>query len=90
MLVPLLAMPIRHPLANLLAQGWMMTIAALLAPFVLARFLTGRAGAWMAIGACANILFLLVATPAVQFDWLVTQPYALSIALGFAGAHRRG
>jgi hypothetical protein len=29
-------------------------------------------------------LFLLIATPAVQFDWLVTQPYGLSIALGFA------
>ena len=51
----------------------------------MARFLIGRAGAWMAIGACTNTLFLLAATPAVQFDWLVTQPYALSISLGFAG-----
>jgi hypothetical protein len=84
MLVPLAAMPIRHPLANLLAQGWMMTVAALLAPFVMARFLTGGAGAWPAIGACTNTLFLLVATPAVQFDWLVAQPYGLSITLGFA------
>lgn len=84
MLVPLVAMPIRHPVANLLTQGWMMTAAALLAPFVMARFLTGRAGPWLAIGACANTLFLLVATPAVQFDWLVTQPYGLSISLGFA------
>ena len=39
MLVPLLAMPLRHPLANLLAQGWLMSTAALLAPFVMARFL---------------------------------------------------
>jgi hypothetical protein len=84
MLVPLAAVPIRHPLANLLAQGWMMTAAALLAPFVMARFLTGAAGAWPAIGACTNTLFLLVATPAVQFDWLVAQPYGLSITLGFA------
>jgi hypothetical protein len=84
MLVPLVAMPIRHPLGNLLAQGWMMTAAALVAPFVVARFLVGRAGGWLAIGACADTLFLLVATPAVQFDWLVTQPYALSITLGFA------
>jgi len=30
-------------------------------------------------------LFLLVTIPAVQFDWLVTQPYAISISLGFAG-----
>jgi hypothetical protein len=84
MLVPLVALPIRHPLANLLAQGWMMTVAALLAPFVMARFLTGRTGPWLAIGACCNALFLLVATPAVQFDWLVAQPYGLSISLGFA------
>ena len=84
MLVPLVAMPIRHPLANLLAQGWMMTAAALLAPFVMARFLTGRAGPWLAIGACTNTLFFLVAAPAVQFDWLVAQPYGLSISLGFA------
>jgi hypothetical protein len=84
MLVPLLAMPIRHPLGNMLVQGWIMTVAALAAPFVMARFLVGRDGAWMAIGACTNTLFLLAATPAVQFDWLVTQPYALSISLGFA------
>jgi hypothetical protein len=83
MLVPLLAMPIRHPLANMLAQGWIMTVAALIAPFVTARFLVGRDGAWIAIGGCTNALFLLTATPAVQFDWLVTQPYALSISLGF-------
>jgi hypothetical protein len=85
MLVPLVAMPIHHPLANLLAQGWMMTVAALLAPFVVARFLTGRGGEWLAIGAGANLLLLLVATPEVQFDWLVTQPYALSVSLGFGG-----
>ncbi len=96
MLVPLLAMPIRHPLGNMLVQGWIMTVAALAAPFVMARFLVGRDGAWMAIGACTNTLFLLSATPAVQFDWLVTQPYALSISLGFAallvadGDYRRG
>ena len=39
MLVPLVAMPIRDPLANLLVQGWLMTTGALLAPFVVARFL---------------------------------------------------
>ena len=69
----------------MLVQGWVMTVAALLAPFTVARFLTGRNGAWMAIGACTNALFLLVTTPAVQFDWLVTQPYGLSICLGFSG-----
>jgi hypothetical protein len=85
MLVPLLTMPVRHPLANMLAQGWIMTVAALLAPLLLARFLTGRTAPWIAVGACTNALFLLIAIPAVQFDWLVTQPYALSISLGFGG-----
>src|SRR5439155_20821710 len=56
MLIPLLAMPIRHPLANLLAQGWMMTAAGLLAPFAAARFLTSRHDPWIATGAGANLL----------------------------------
>jgi hypothetical protein len=84
MLVPLVAMPIRDPLANLLAQGWVMTSATLLAPFVVARFLAGRSDEWIPIGACTNLLFLLIAPPVVQFDWFVTQPYGLSICLGFA------
>ena len=85
MLVPLLAMPLRHPLANLLAQGWMMTTAALVAPFAVARFLGGRRGQWIAIGAGTNLLFLLSTPPAVQFDWFVAQPYGPSLALGFLG-----
>jgi hypothetical protein len=84
MLVPLLAMPIHDPLANLLAQGWMMTSAALLAPFVVARFLTARSSEWIGIGACTNLLFLLITRPVVHFDWFVNQPYGLSIFLGFA------
>ena len=84
MLVPLLAMPIRQPLANLLAQGWVTSSAGLLAPFVVARFVTGQGEDWIAIGACANGLFLLITPPVVQFDWLVAQPYGLSICLGFA------
>lgn len=85
MLVPLLAMPIRHPLENLLVQGWMMAAAGLLAPFAAARFLSGRYDPWIPIGAGANLLFLLLATPGVQFDWLVAQPYGLSMCLGFGG-----
>src|SRR4051812_21778547 len=84
MLVPLLAMPIRNPLTNLLVQGWMMTAAGLLAPFAAARFLTGRDDPWIAIGAGANLLFLLLTPPVVQFDWLAAQPYGLSMCLGFA------
>lgn len=84
MLVPLLAMPIRHPLANLLAQGWITAGAALLAPFAVARFVAGHGDDWIAIGACTDVLFLLITPPVVQFDWLVAQPYGLSICLAFA------
>jgi hypothetical protein len=85
MLVPLLAMPVRAPLANLLVQSWMMTCAALLAPFAIARFATDRPHHWIAAGASTNLFFLIVTAPVTRFDWLVAQPYALSIALGFAG-----
>jgi hypothetical protein len=82
MLVPLLAMPVRNPLGNLLLQGWLMSLAALMAPFVVTRYLGVQE--CFIVGALANILFLLVAPTAVQFDWLVAQPYALSITLGFS------
>jgi hypothetical protein len=85
MLVPLLAIPVRDPLANLLAQGWIMTSAALLAPFAVARFLVRPPREWIAVGALTNMLILLSATPRVQFDWFVTQPYGVSICLGFLG-----
>ncbi len=85
MLIPLLAMPVRDPLANLLAQGWVMTLAALAAPFAVARFLGRHTSGWVAIGAVTNVLLLGLTPHAVHFDWLVAQPYGLSIFLGFAG-----
>jgi hypothetical protein len=85
MLVPLLAMPFHHPLTNLLVQNGLMCVAALLAPFLVARSVTRDASAWTLAGAVANALFLLCARPEVRFDWLVMQPYALSMSLA-AGA----
>jgi hypothetical protein len=84
MLVPLVAMPVRAPLANLLLQAWIMLSAALLAPFLMARVLVDRPREWVAAGALANLLLFLIAAPLAQFDWLVVQPYALSLALGAA------
>ncbi len=82
MLVPLLAVPIRSPLANLLVQNALTIFAALIAPFVVARyFVVDRR--WIAVGALAGATMLLLALPFV-FDWFATQPYALSIALAFA------
>jgi hypothetical protein len=77
--VALLAMPIRHPLANLLIQAWVMTGASLLARFVVARCLTAATAEWIALGAGTNLLVLALAPPPVQFDWFVTQPYGLSM-----------
>ena len=85
MLVPLIAMPVQHPLANLLVQSWLMLVAALLAPFLLARWLAGPESGWWLAGTITNALLLVIARPEAQFDWLVVQPYALSIALGTAG-----
>jgi hypothetical protein len=85
MLVPLIAMPLQNPLANLLVQSWLMLAAALLAPFLIARWLAGPASGWFLAGTLTNALLLLIARPEAQFDWLVVQPYALSITLGTAG-----
>lgn len=106
MVVPLMTMPLRNPLANLAAQGWIMTTAALLAPFLMARLLLqnarSRAGAppagsapitatgalredWIAAGLLADMLLLVLVDDFIRFDWLVVQPYALSISLAAAG-----
>src|SRR5207249_4744853 len=84
MLVPLLAMPIRDPLRNLIVQGYLTTAAALLLPFLVARFLTAVPRQWFAIGTLTNVLFLFFASSDVQFDWLVNQPYGVAMAFGFA------
>jgi hypothetical protein len=85
MFVPLLAMPVRDPLMNLVVQGWLMISAALAAPFVVTRLLVNNARSWFLAGAFANILLLVLLRPEVRFDWLVVQPYALSMTLASAG-----
>src|SRR3954467_5326482 len=85
MLVPLVAMPVRAPLANLLLQGWIMIAAAVLTPFVIARFATDRTAPWLVAGALPPLLLFGVTAPVTQFDGLLVQPYALSLTLGFAG-----
>ena len=81
MLVPLIALPLHDPLVNLLVQGWLTTVAALVAPFLVARDL-GNGNDWIAVGALTNSCLFLFAVR-YQFDWLVTQPYALSLTLAF-------
>src|SRR5438552_18859022 len=83
MLLPLLAMPVRSPVLNMVAQGFLSTAAVLLAPFLVARFLSRDH--WFAIGALTNVALLLVASREVQFDWFCNQPYGLAMTLGFGG-----
>jgi hypothetical protein len=85
MLVPLLASGVRHPLANLLFQGWITTTAALLSPFLAARYLLDESNQWFPAGAAANVLLLVFVPPDVQFDWFANQPYGVAIALGCGG-----
>ncbi len=80
MLVPFLATPFHDPFVNLLVQGWLTTFAALVAPFLVARYV-GADRYWIAAGALANACLFLIAAPLVQFDWLIIQPYALSMSL---------
>ncbi len=84
MLVPLVAMPWQNPLANMLLQGWITTAAALLAPFFCARYLMGESAPWVAAGALANVLLLVIGSPELRFDWFVAQPHALSVSLAVA------
>jgi hypothetical protein len=83
MLVPLIATPFHHPFVNLLVQGWLTIAAALAAPFLIARYL-GADRYWIAAGALANACLLLMLSTKLQFEWLVAQPYALSMTLAIA------
>src|SRR5512133_2775876 len=84
MLVPLLALPIRDPLWNLLVQRFLLALAGLGAVVLLARHvLAGRD--WPLAGALA-VAGLLAAAPASWlFEYLFDQPYGLALALAGAG-----
>jgi hypothetical protein len=79
MLIPLLAVPIRSPLANLLTQNGATILCGLVAPFVLARYCVSDTR-WVGVGAVANILLLSMSVP-LLFDWFATTPYAVSTVL---------
>jgi hypothetical protein len=84
MLIPLLTLPLRDPLANLLVQRWIQALAGLASVALLARYALGRPTGWVAglLGVGALLLFL----PRVWlFDYLAAQPYGLSIALSVSG-----
>lgn len=85
MLIPLLAIPIRNPLTNMMVQSALEILASLAASFLLVRYFFDDSPIWFVAAALQNMWLFLLVTKAVQFDWFVSQPYSLSMALGFAG-----
>jgi hypothetical protein len=84
MLVPLLAWPVRDPLANLLLQRGLLVLAGLGAVVLLARHvLAGRD--WPLAGALATGSLLALAPGEWLFEYLGDQPYGLGLALALGG-----
>ena len=84
MLVPLLALPVGHPLWNLLLQRFLLGAAALAAVVLLDRHVLAGPE-WRAEGALAASLLVLLAPPAWSFEFLWSQPYGLSLGLALMG-----
>ena len=85
MLLPLLAMPFKHPFVNLLVQGGLSAFAGLAALFLLPRFVLPERG-WLLVGLVSSWPFLAWAPEEFRFTVLSTgQPYQLAAALGLAG-----
>ena len=85
MLLPLLAMPLRNPLTNLLVQMGLSTFAALMSMCLLARYTLPR-GLWQPAALFSAAAFLALAPTWIRFEILaVHQPYGLSFALALGG-----
>jgi hypothetical protein len=81
MLVPLLAIPFKSPLANLLAQSAFNSFCGLAAFFLCARYGVGKG--WLFIGALSGSCFLLFNAPETSFQYLgLAQPYGVGMFLG--------
>jgi hypothetical protein len=81
MLVPLLALPFRHPLANLMVQSGLVLFAAFTLCFLLPRYVL-RTAAWPAAGAVAVGLFFLLPRGTRFFITFGQPHYVVGLALG--------
>jgi hypothetical protein len=84
MLLPLLAMPFRNPLTNLMVQMGLSTFAALVSMCLLARYTLPR-GLWQLAALLSAAGFLALAPTWIRFEILAVQPYGLSFALALGG-----
>jgi hypothetical protein len=88
MLVPLLAMPFKDPMTNLLVQSWLVLFAAFGSFFLLARWAL-RLPCWPVVGAVAAAAFVLLTTRERLCVSTFGQPhYAVGLALGLAALLR--
>ena len=84
MLVPLLALPVRDPLWNLLLQRLVLATASLGAVVLLARHVLQERD-WRLAGLLSAGALLALAPAPWLFEWLVDQPYGLSLGVALLG-----
>ncbi len=84
MLVPLLALPVRDPVWNLLLQRGLLALAGLAVPILVARHVLGGRD-WVLAGLLSAAGLLAFWPARWSFDFLGSQPYGLSIAVALAG-----
>ncbi len=80
MLVPLLALPIRHPLANLIFQAFLATFAGLSTFFLLARW-AFRDPSYPLVGAIGAVSLLVLTPDYYRFEYLVDTSYGIGLSL---------
>lgn len=84
MLVPLLAMPIKNPLFNLLVQDAVFIFAGLAAPVLLARYML-RDATFAVVGLLSAAGLVAFAPPRYSFEYLIDTQYGVWLSLGLAG-----
>jgi hypothetical protein len=84
MLVPLVTLPLQHPLGNLLLQDAIYIFCGLAAFFLLARYLL-RDETYALTGIVSATAFLALAPPYYTFDFCANTFYGVWLALGLGG-----
>jgi len=81
MLVPLIALPFKNPLINLLVQAFFYVFSYLAATFLLARYML-RDASYPLVGALSAAAFMSLAPACYRFEFFVITFYGLWLALG--------
>ncbi len=92
MLIPLLAMPFRNPLTNLIVETALGATAAMACSFLLVRYFFEDSAFWWTAAALQNIWLLALSPGYTRFDWMVIQCYGTSLSLAFGSlilVHKR-